>query len=94
MSQIRIIGLFIADRIKEAGSTQTILAKHSRIIRSRLGFHELNEDVCSRNGIIILNVSGTISEQDVLVNDLKAVRGLEVREMAFDLENISVSNCG
>jgi hypothetical protein len=94
MSQIRIIGLLIADRIKEAGSTQSVLARHSRIIRSRLGFHELNEDICSRNGIIILNLTGTIKEQDNIVNELKAIGGLEVREMSFDLDKISVSNCG
>jgi len=94
MSQIRIIGLLIADRIKEAGSTQSVLARHSRIIRSRLGFHELNEDICSRNGIIILNLTGTVEEQDAIVSDLKAIGGLEVREMSFDLDKISVSNCG
>ncbi len=94
MSQIRIIGLLIADRIKEAGSTQSVLARHSRIIRSRLGFHELNEDICSRNGIIILNLTGTVEEQDAIMSDLKAIGGLEVREMSFDLDKISVSNCG
>lgn len=94
MSQIRIIGLHIADRIKEAGNTQSVLARHSRIIRSRLGFHELNEDICSRNGIIILNLAGTVTEQDALLNDLKAIGGLEVREMSFDLDKLSVSNCG
>lgn len=94
MSQIRIIGLHIADRIKEAGNTQSVLARHSRIIRSRLGFHELNDDICSRNGIIILNLAGTVTEQDALLNDLKAIGGLEVREMSFDLDKLSVSNCG
>lgn len=94
MSQIRIIGILIADRIKEAGRTQNILAKHSHIIRTRLGFHELNEDVCSRNGIIILSLSGNSDEQEVLIGELQAIGGLEIRQMSFDLDKINVSNCG
>lgn len=94
MSQIRIVGLLIADRIKEAGRTQLVLAKHSRIIRSRLGFHELNDDICSRNGIILLNITGTAEEQQKLVDELKAIGGLELREMLFDLEPVNVSKCG
>ena len=94
MSKIRIIGLFIADRIKEAGQTQEILTRHSRIIRSRLGFHELNEDVCSRNGIIILHITGADEDQALLLNELRTIGGLELQEMSFDLDKLSVSNCG
>lgn len=94
MSQIRIIGLLIADRIKEAGLTQQVLAEHSRIIRARLGFHELNEDVCSRNGIILLNLAGTAEDQDRLLADLKEISGIEVREMTFSYNSVNVSNCG
>ena len=94
MTETRIVGLLISDRIKEAGRTQQVLTEYSKLIRSRLGFHELNEDICSRNGIIILNLAGTVTEQDALLNDLKAIGGLEVREMSFDLDKLSVSNCG
>ncbi len=94
MSQIRIVGLLIADRIKEAGRTQAVLSENSRIIRSRLGFHELNDDICSRNGVIILNLSGTGTEQDALLRQLQSIGGLEVREMSFDLDKLNVSNCG
>ncbi len=83
MDELKIIGLLITDRIKEAGMTQKALTKHARIIKSRLGFHEVNEDKCSRVGFILLQVTGNTEEFDQLVNDLSAIGGLEIQKMIF-----------
>ena len=83
MTETRILGLLITDRIKEAGRTQLLLSKYSRLIRSRLGFHELNENVCSRSGIIVLHLTGQPEEWKVFENELDQVGGLEVQNMSF-----------
>jgi hypothetical protein len=83
MSETRILGLLISDRIKEAGRTQAVLSRHARIIRSRLGFHEVSEDKCSRTGIMLLHLTGTPPEWDVLEKELGEIGGLEVKQMAF-----------
>ncbi len=83
MKEMRILGLMITDRIKEAGRTQQTLSKHSNIIKSRLGFHEVSEDICSRVGMIILQLSGKSDDFDLLENDLKIIGGLEVQKMSF-----------
>lgn len=80
----KILGLLITDRIKEAGRTQVVLSKHSRIIRSRLGFHELNENVCSRSGIILLHLAGKPEEWENLMADLNEIGGLQMQQMTFD----------
>jgi len=76
--------LLITDRIKEAGRTQAVLSKHARLIRSRLGFHELNDNVCSRVGIVLLHLTGTAPEWDQLELELKSIEGLEIQTMSFN----------
>ena len=83
MTETRILGLLISDRIKEAGRTQLTLSKYSKLIRTRLGFHELNENVCSRSGIIILHLTGNPDEWKVFENELGEIGGLEVQNMSF-----------
>ena len=85
MKEIRIIGLLITDRIKEAGLTQQTLTKYSHIIKSRLGFHEVTEDVCSRVGVIILQLAGKAEECNNLEQELGRIGGLELQRMVFSL---------
>ena len=85
MSEIRIIGLLITDRIKEAGQTQTTLTRFAHVIKSRLGFHEVSEDVCSRVGVIILQLAGPASECTLLEQELGKIGGLELQRMVFTL---------
>ena len=83
MNEVRIIGLLVTDRIKEAGRTQQVLTKYAHLIKSRLGFHEVSEDKCSRVGLIILQVTGSQEEFKEMENDLSAIGGIEVKNMIF-----------
>jgi predicted RNA-binding protein len=81
---IKILGIKIIDRIKEAGITQEILSKYAGLITTRLGFHELTTDVCSREAYIILHISGDNVKSNQLLSDLKEIGGIDIREMEFD----------
>jgi hypothetical protein len=83
MKELRIIGLLITDRIKEAGMTQKVLTDYAHIIRSRLGFHEVTENVCSRVGVILLQLSGNTDECNKLEKALSQIGGIEVQKMSF-----------
>jgi len=83
MTETRILGLLITDRIKEAGRTQLLLSKYSKLIRSRLGFHELNDNVCSRSGIIVLHLTGLPEEWKEFEAELSLIGGLEIQFMSF-----------
>jgi hypothetical protein len=83
MTETRILGLLISDRIKEAGRTQAVLSRHARIIRSRLGFHEVSEDKCSRTGIMMLHLTGTQDEWAALETELTSIGGLQVQRLSF-----------
>lgn len=84
MEQYRILGILIKDRIKEAGHTQEVLSKHAGIIKSRLGFHEVSENTCSRIGFMILQLTGTPDQWNQLEEDLGKLYGIQVRQMTFD----------
>lgn len=78
---IRIIVIKVVDRIKEAGNTQETLTKHASVIRARLGFHELNEETCSREAFIVLLLRDDQQGYKKLIDDLQIIRGLEIRDI-------------
>jgi len=84
MKHTKIIGILITDRIKEAGKLQSLLSEHNDIIRSRLGFHELTEEICSRVGIILLTLGGETDTLIAFENELAAIEGIEVQNMLFE----------
>jgi hypothetical protein len=83
MQELRIIGLLITDRIKEAGMTQNVLSQYAHIIKSRLGFHEVSDNVCSRIGVMLLQLRGKPGDCDKLENALREIGGVEVQKMTF-----------
>ncbi|MEI8225578.1 MAG: hypothetical protein WCG82_06585 [Bacteroidota bacterium] len=83
---IKVLGIKIIDRIKEAGLTQQILSRHNTIITTRLGFHEVTDEVCSREAYIILHLNGNPADSEKLTSDLEALGGIEIREINFTAE--------
>jgi hypothetical protein len=89
---IKVLGIKIIDRIKEAGLTQEILSRHATVITTRLGFHEVTESVCSREAYIILHLNGDPADSAKLRSDLENLGGIELREMIFtsDKETLNI----
>ncbi len=82
-----ILGILVFDRIKEAGKTQEVLSKYAEVIRTRLGFHELSDNVCSRVGTILLVLHGKPEQWQALREELALIGGVEIKEMKFDHMN-------
>jgi hypothetical protein len=91
MKQILILGILVFDRIKEAGRTQMVLTRHAAMIKTRLGFHELSQAVCSRVGTILLVLEGEPAGLQAFVNDLSVIGGIEIQEMSFDYYSKNLS---
>jgi hypothetical protein len=85
MKEIRILGLQVFDRIKEAGRTQEVLTKNAALIRTRLGFHEVTADVCSRIGFILLELQGNSEDWENFETELAGIGGLMIQKMSFKL---------
>lgn len=94
---IKIIGIRVTDRVKEAGLMQKVLSKHSGLITTRLGFHEVSDSLCSREGFVLLHVNGQISQVRDLADDLTAIGGIEIKMMDFtgaDDNNLNALGAG
>jgi hypothetical protein len=90
---IKVLGIKIIDRIKEAGLTQNILSRHASVITTRLGFHEVTDEVCSREAYIILHLNGDPADSEKLRGELEDLGGVEIREMTFNSDK-EVLNTG
>jgi hypothetical protein len=80
---VRVLGIKITDRIKEAGLVQKALSEHAAVVSTRLGFHELNDELCSREGFMVIHLAGQADDCEDLVAKLKSIEGLFIKEMVF-----------
>jgi hypothetical protein len=81
--EIRILGVLITNREKEAGNLQGILTKFGCSIKTRLGLHEISTDLCSPCGIILLELLGDTREMDKLEKELEQLKGVQLKKMIF-----------
>jgi hypothetical protein len=84
---IKVLGIKIVDRIKEAGLTQKILSRHSGVITTRLGFHEVTDSLCSREAYIILHLKDDQAESDKLMRELEPLGGVVFSQMTFTTDS-------
>ena len=82
-NEIRILGIHVSQRMKEVGQIQPILTKYGCSVKTRLGLHEVNDNVCSPAGIILLELVGNTSDMDNMEKELKQVPGINVQKMSF-----------
>jgi hypothetical protein len=81
--EIRVLGVLITNREKEAGTLQGILTKFGCSIKTRLGLHEISDDLCSPCGLILLELLGDTSEMDKLEKELGLLSGVQLKKMVF-----------
>jgi hypothetical protein len=87
MKEIRVLGIYINDRVNNALGIQQILSKYGCSIRTRLGLHEIIDDYSIEGGLILLELIGDREEWLKLENELLAIDQLEVRKMDFNLHH-------
>ncbi|MBN2717638.1 MAG: hypothetical protein JXX14_17435 [Deltaproteobacteria bacterium] len=79
-----IVAIHVTDRIQHAGQLQQVLSEYGCYIKTRIGLHEANENYCSTNGVIILELLGIEEKANSLVADVQKIVGLEVQKIVFD----------
>jgi len=79
MSCYYIIGIRMENRIENAVKFQEILTKNGCKIKTRLGLHEVSDDKCSNDGIIVLQPYGNKEDVEALVNELNCLEGITAK---------------
>ncbi len=81
MSKKTVMAILVDHRTKAAVKVQEILTKNGCIISGRFGIHEVSDEKCADEGLIILTLSGSKSEADAMAKTLKDVEGVKVNTM-------------
>ena len=78
-----IVGIHITDRVKHVPQVQTVLTNFGCYIKTRIGLHELSENTCSPNGLLVVELLGENGRLEEFSKALEAVDGVDVKSMVF-----------
>ena len=83
MARTTVFGILLNQRNDMAPRFQEIVTKYGCNIKTRIGLHNVSENVCSASGIILLETIGKESEITSLENNLRTLEGAEIQKMVF-----------
>jgi len=79
-----VVGVHITNRVRHAAQVQEVLTKFGCLVKTRLGLHEAGADICSPNGLLILELLDQDSAVAQFVGAMGEIEGVEVKQMIFD----------
>lgn len=78
-----LMAIKIDGRIVKAPHVQEILTEYGCNIKTRIGFHETNEEHCSMDGVLILQLFGEEKRISGMMKDLDALEGVTPKLIEF-----------
>ena len=79
----KLMAIKVNGRIAQAPHVQEILTKYGCNIKTRVGFHEVNEDQCSMDGILVLQLFGEDSEIQTMLEEMVKIDGVTAKIIAL-----------
>jgi len=79
-----ILGVHITGRVQHVPGVQNLFTEYGCSIKTRLGLHEASDNICSPNGLILLEMAGAEAPIFELARKLEAIEGIEVQQMIFE----------
>ncbi len=81
MNSYYIIGLRVNHRTGNALKLQQALTQFGCHIKLRVGLHETDENFCSDDGVIMLQVSGDLAVVQQMMDAFNAMEGVSAKMM-------------
>ena len=78
-----ILGIHITNRLRNASEVQKVFTEYGCNIKTRLGLHEVADNYCAGEGVVLLELVGGQEIREGMMGKLKGIAGLEVKEMVF-----------
>ena len=85
MGKTTVLGILLRKRTITATAFQEILSRHGCNIKTRIGLHTASDNVCSPDGVILLDVIGDDADINKLEQDLRNVDGADIQKMVFEV---------
>jgi len=79
-----ILGIHVTDRLKNAVDVQKVFTDYGCNIKTRVGLHDVDADVCSPSGVVLIEFFGRDDEASAMMVKLNEVEGVHVQKMVFD----------
>jgi metal-responsive CopG/Arc/MetJ family transcriptional regulator len=73
-----ILAVRVQNRVAEASDMQKVLTEYGCNIKARLGLHEVHDDSCASDGLVLLVCVGKDGELKELEKKLSKVDGIKV----------------
>lgn len=75
----QMMAIKVNGRTANAVRVQEIFTKYGCNIKTRVGFHEVNEDKCSMDGILILQLFGEETEIKAMLGEMEKIEGVTAK---------------
>jgi hypothetical protein len=81
-----VLGVMITNRATNAPEFQKLITQFGCNIKTRIGLHEVADNFCSANGLILLEMHGDEAPILELESKLRELEGFIVQKMVFTEE--------
>jgi hypothetical protein len=79
-----IYGVHVTNRAAQVPNVQGLLTEYGCNIKTRIGLHHVDENLCSPRGLILLEMFGDLAKCRELKKKLEKLEGVDVQEMVFE----------
>lgn len=76
-----IIGIKLAQRLENSQPFQEIITKYGCNIKTRIGLHNIENNTCSSDGIILLEFIGEEKTLLSMLEKLKKIESIKIKTM-------------
>jgi hypothetical protein len=84
MAKRCVLGLLVTNRVENVPEVQKVLTEYGCSIKTRIGLHEVDENICAPAGLILLELFGGDTAYAEVEAKLKGIKGLQVQKMVFE----------
>ncbi|MEJ5285494.1 MAG: hypothetical protein ACP5Q5_08760 [Brevinematia bacterium] len=80
----QLLIVLLTNRLNEAIEVQKVLTEFGCYVKTRLGLHEANENLCSDKGLMVLQLIGDENEHKKMKQKLEAIKGVKVQYVVME----------
>ena len=84
MAKRRVMGIMVTNRADNEAQVQKVLTEWGCNIKTRIGLHEVTENLCAPSGLILLELFGDDKALADMESTLRNIGGIQVQTMSFE----------